>query len=395
MLLFHGVYGRMYSLFLFTSALSYLALLVAVDAGGARRWALWGARNRRHASRRTPTARSSLASQGLCVLATRDAPARGRPGLRDRRASSASRSGAPISSSPAGSTWASAGAAARSSHGPIDVLAYLARASGDFVAGWPVRDRGVLLLGLAGLRRALAPRPPRRAARGCRRSRRRRSRSCSAQIGLVRGARVAAPDLRAPVLRSCSSRLGVLRAAADLGRRSSRLALAALVAGRARLGCTAARRCSTRASRRHGARRGPQASAWLARTSRPDDVLFGYDPLFLGAWERNRRRLPHASSRAPTRCSRCDALRGAPKPLGRGVWVFDASDTNNFDPQPTIAAARARRPTRPSRRGCSGRSSSSARAEPAATPARFLAGLVERDAHRQVALPRRRGHRTS
>src|SRR5439155_4618741 len=30
------------------------------------------------------------------------------------------------------------------------------------------------------------------------------------------------------------------------------------------------------------------ASAWLAATSRPNDVLFGYDPLYLGAWERNR-----------------------------------------------------------------------------------------------------------
>ena len=42
MLLFHGVYGRMYSLFLFTSTLSYLALLRAVERGGRREWALWG-----------------------------------------------------------------------------------------------------------------------------------------------------------------------------------------------------------------------------------------------------------------------------------------------------------------------------------------------------------------
>ena len=41
MLLFHGVYGRMYSLFLFTSTLSYLALLAALDAAACRRWALW------------------------------------------------------------------------------------------------------------------------------------------------------------------------------------------------------------------------------------------------------------------------------------------------------------------------------------------------------------------
>ncbi len=42
MLLFHGVYGRMYSMFLFTSALSFLALMSALDHGGRRRFALWG-----------------------------------------------------------------------------------------------------------------------------------------------------------------------------------------------------------------------------------------------------------------------------------------------------------------------------------------------------------------
>ena len=40
-LLFHGIYGRMYSMFLFTSALSYLALLRALERGGRRAWALW------------------------------------------------------------------------------------------------------------------------------------------------------------------------------------------------------------------------------------------------------------------------------------------------------------------------------------------------------------------
>src|SRR6266540_2816720 len=41
-LLFHGIYGRMYSLFLFTSLLSFLALLTALERGGRRRFALWG-----------------------------------------------------------------------------------------------------------------------------------------------------------------------------------------------------------------------------------------------------------------------------------------------------------------------------------------------------------------
>src|SRR5881275_2158680 len=41
-LLFHAIFGRMYSLFLFTSALSFIALLDALDRGGRRRFALWG-----------------------------------------------------------------------------------------------------------------------------------------------------------------------------------------------------------------------------------------------------------------------------------------------------------------------------------------------------------------
>jgi len=40
--LFHGIYGRMYSMFRFTSLLSFLALLWAREGGGARRFGLWG-----------------------------------------------------------------------------------------------------------------------------------------------------------------------------------------------------------------------------------------------------------------------------------------------------------------------------------------------------------------
>src|SRR5438128_1219676 len=41
MLLFHGVYGRMYSLFLFTSLLSYIALLRALERRDRTAWMLW------------------------------------------------------------------------------------------------------------------------------------------------------------------------------------------------------------------------------------------------------------------------------------------------------------------------------------------------------------------
>jgi hypothetical protein len=79
------------------------------------------------------------------------------------------------------------------------------------------------------------------------------------------------------------------------------------------------------------------ASAWLARTSRSDDVLLGYDPIFLGAWERHgavsRTVVPRADPKLALK-----VLRDAPKPLGRGVFVFDASDTNNVRPHLTIGA---------------------------------------------------------
>ncbi|TML58738.1 MAG: hypothetical protein E6G22_13870, partial [Actinobacteria bacterium] len=68
-LLFHGVYGRMYSLFLFTSALSYLLLERALEGGG-RRWAWWAlavlATIATH-----PYGALVLASQGLYVLLRR------------------------------------------------------------------------------------------------------------------------------------------------------------------------------------------------------------------------------------------------------------------------------------------------------------------------------------
>jgi hypothetical protein len=69
------------------------------------------------------------------------------------------------------------------------------------------------------------------------------------------------------------------------------------------------------------------AASWLAETSRSDDVLFGYDPLFLEAWrdggDVSRSVVPRADPRLAL-----DALQRA-EPLGRALWVFDASDTGN------------------------------------------------------------------
>jgi hypothetical protein len=80
------------------------------------------------------------------------------------------------------------------------------------------------------------------------------------------------------------------------------------------------------------------AAAWLGSTSRPDDVLLGYEPVYLLAWERNRAFSQHAVPRAdPELFAR--ALQALPRPLGRGVWVFDASDTTNVWERQTIRFA--------------------------------------------------------
>ena len=82
------------------------------------------------------------------------------------------------------------------------------------------------------------------------------------------------------------------------------------------------------AGRRQAAR--AEAEAWLAAYSRPDDVLFGYEPLYLGAWEIGAAArfpttvVPRADDRLALR-----VLEGA-VPLGRAVWVLDASERNNI-----------------------------------------------------------------
>jgi len=78
------------------------------------------------------------------------------------------------------------------------------------------------------------------------------------------------------------------------------------------------------------------AAAWLATTSRRDDVLLGYEPVFLRAWEQNRSFSDNVLPRADPALF-ASALKGIDGPLGRGIWVFDASDTTNAAQHPTIA----------------------------------------------------------
>jgi hypothetical protein len=77
------------------------------------------------------------------------------------------------------------------------------------------------------------------------------------------------------------------------------------------------------------------AASWLASTSRPNDVLFGYEPLYLAAWERDRSFSKHALPRADPKLL-ANKLRRLPAPLGRGVWVLDADDSTDVTRSLTI-----------------------------------------------------------
>jgi hypothetical protein len=73
-----------------------------------------------------------------------------------------------------------------------------------------------------------------------------------------------------------------------------------------------------------------EAAAWLGSTSRPDDILFAYEPLYLAAWEHDRGGVSRTVvPRADPKLA-LQALDEAEKPLGRGVFVFDAGDNNNY-----------------------------------------------------------------
>jgi Dolichyl-phosphate-mannose-protein mannosyltransferase len=327
MLLFHGVYGRMYSLFLFTSTLSYLALERALEGGG-RRWVWWAlavlATIATH-----PYGALVLASQGLYVLLRR---------VRLREAipvfAAVLVAGIPFWRTDfvlAGRFDVGVGGGGGKLGGPIPVLKYLWAVAGDLSVGyWPVL---ALLLLVAALGLVLLA----------------RERPAGA---LLVGAVFVTPTFAFLVAKlgsqtSPESRHLIFALpffstlfAVPLVRLGRRVRLAPIAALLVLLCAEVAwadhktpllfdGESPTRIEARNA------ASAWLAQTARPNDVLFGYDPLFLGAWERDGALTETVVPRADAALA-LSVLRDAPKPLGRGVWVFDASDTNNFSPKLTI-----------------------------------------------------------
>jgi len=337
-LLFHGVYGRMYSLFLFTSALSYLGLLRALDRSTRWRWALWGlaivATVATH-----PYGALVLASQGLFVLAR----LRGRQ-LRDAVLAFAAVGIVCIPFWRTDLVLAGrfdVGVAGRGAKlgGPLPVLRYLRTVAGDFSAGYTAVLVVVLALAVLGAVELARTRP-----------------QGALLTGLVFGTPTAmflaasfgsqtSPESRHLIFAlpffSTLVAVGLVRLGRLRQRAAPALAVTALVALIAIEAAWGDHKTPLLFSGEPAARVAARnaASDWLARTGRPNDVLFGYDPLYLGAWERNRVSSQPVVPRADTELA-LEVLDAAKKPLGRGVWVFDASDTNNYDQKLTIPLRR-------------------------------------------------------
>ena len=329
-LLFHGIYGRMYSAFLFTSALSYLALLRALERGGRRAWAFW-ALVALVVCGTHPYGVLVLASQALYVLIRRE---------RVREAAWAFAAvailGIPLwrASLVLADRFDVGVGGGGTLQGPLGVLRYFRAAAGDFSAGWTATLWAALALAAAGLF-VLARRRPRNAL------------LVACALGTPALALVIAhlgsatsPQTRHLIfaLPFFSTLVAVPFVAAARSRKAlvpvAAVALVALFATEVgwawhKTPLLFSGESSARVAARHA------ASAWLARSGRSTDVLFGYDPLYLGAWERGgpvtRAIVPRAD---PTLA--LAALRTKQQPLGRGVWVLDASDTNNAVRRQTI-----------------------------------------------------------
>ena len=327
MLLFHGIYGRMYSLFLFTSTLSYLALLKATERGGRRAWAIWAAAVLLAVASH-PYGALVLASQAVFVLLARARPRGAIPAF-----AAVAALGVPFWRTDivlAGRFDVGVGGGGEKLGGPGSVLRYLERVASDFTAGYAAVVTIVLLLALVGLVHLARARP-------------RGALLAAAAIGtptaalmLARLGSSTSPESRhlifaLPVFAVLVAD-GILRAAGAASHRLeptiAALAVVALLPAEIAWGWHKTPQLYTgEPSARIAAR--DEAAAWLAATSRSDDVLFGYEPLYLEAWERgggiSLRVVPRADSKLAF-----NELMGAPKPLGRGIWVFDASETNNF-----------------------------------------------------------------
>jgi 4-amino-4-deoxy-L-arabinose transferase-like glycosyltransferase len=324
MLLFHGVYGRMYSLFLFTSTLSFLALLRAAEQRTRRAWAFWVVAVLLCVAAH-PYGALVLATQGVYVVLTRVPIRMAVPafatvaivGIPFWRTDLVLAGRFDVGVAQGSTTLASVSS----------IASYLETVAGDFTAGYPPVITIVLLLALAGIV-SLVLRKPRAAML-----------AAAVVITPLAALIVARLGSAAPMSRHLIFILpffalviseGLLRVA-SIGRRAAPIiavaAVLALLPAEVAWGWH-------RTPELYRGQPGAQVSArdaaasWLAARSQPSDVLFGYEPLYVQAWDDGGKVSKLVVPRADPKLA-LDALESARKPLGHGVWVLDASDTTN------------------------------------------------------------------
>jgi hypothetical protein len=334
MVVYHGIYARMYALFLFASALAFLLLLRALERRGAGAWVAWGLATLAAIATQPYGAFVLVISAVFVVLGRRWIQVRIRPAL----------AAIGVVTLLALPLWLAysvladrfnigvAGTSGSTLGSPVYVLDYLWRVVGDFTVGWSATVAVVLAVALVGLVVLARTRP-----------------AAAVMAGTVFVLpTVAFLVTRAGASVSLESRhvifalpffalvvaAGLVRIAAFARRWAPALlvgALALLLAGEIAWG---AHRTPWmyrgEPSVRTDARE--RAAAWLAATSRPDDVLFGYEPTYLDAWEEGAPFGAVFVPRADPGLA-LETLAEAEKPLGRGVWVFDGSDILNASKQ--------------------------------------------------------------
>jgi hypothetical protein len=324
--LFHGIYARMYSLFLFLSALSYLALLRATERGGGRAWTVWAVVMLLTIGSHQYGA-LVLGSQGLYVLLTRS---------RLRQAVVAFgavlllaipfwRSSVVLASR----LDVGVGGGGGKLRTPRAVFAYLWHVAGDASAGYG----GVLVIVLAfavfGLVWQARRRPRSALLTGCVLI------TPTAFFLLGRFGGNSAPESRHLIfvlpffaLAVASGIVAASRSAGRWGPVFAGLVVLAIVPAEVAWAWHKTPAMFDRENPvRVDARRA--AAEWLGSTSRPDDVLFAYEPVYLAAWEKYRSAVSRTVvPRADPKLA-LETLDDAKKPLGRGVWAFDAGDNNN------------------------------------------------------------------
>ncbi len=326
-LLFHGIYARMYSLFLFLSTLSYLALLRATERGGKRAWTLWAIVMLLTIGSH-PYGALVLGSQGLYVLVTRS---------RLRQAVVAFgvvlllavplwRSSVVLANRLEVGVGGGGGGKLRT---PREVFAYLWHVAGDASTGYAGVLVIVLVFAVYGLVWQARRRPRSALLTGC------VVITPTAFFLLGRFGGNSAPESRHLIfvlpffaLAAASGIVAASRSAGRFGPLLAGLVVLAIVPAEIAWAWHKTPALFDRENPvRVDARRA--AAEWLGATSRPDDVLFAYEPVYLAAWEKHRDAVSRTVvPRADPKLA-LETLDETGKPLGRGVWAFDAGDNNN------------------------------------------------------------------